>query len=122
MSQAKCRSDVQGERWDWHSAHHRRLHDVMLCLLDRRHSQRVLHGDLHAGKILVTPRQQVVLLDFHGALFPAFAAQPASEQAYWQKVATFPTCTRPLTGRQSAAKRLRAAESQAAPGELTMLA
>ncbi len=73
---------MQGVAWDWHEAAHRALDSEVLSALHRIHELGVLHGDLHAGNILVTPENKVFVLDFEGANLEEPAAQLSAEQGH----------------------------------------
>ena len=45
------------------------------------HEAGVLHGDLHKGNILVTPRRQVFILDFDGCVLDASDDRRKAESA-----------------------------------------
>ena len=55
---------MQGEAFNWHLHTHRALDGQSLAVLDSVHSCGMCHHDLHQGNILVTPYDQIVLLDF----------------------------------------------------------
>ena len=74
---------MQGMAWDWHLAAHRALDKEVLSALHQIHQLGVLHGDLHAGNILVTPKNKIVVLDFDGACLEAPANQLTAEQDHW---------------------------------------
>ena len=71
---------MQGMAWDWQSAAHRALDNDLLSALHQIHQLGVLHGDLHAGNIVVTPENRVVVLDFDGARLQAPANELTAEQ------------------------------------------
>lgn len=77
---------AQGESWDWNSESHRSLDGESLRLLDCMHCLGVLHGDIHRGNIIVTPSQQVVLLDFGHSVYPASPSDMAAEQQWLQDI------------------------------------
>lgn len=77
---------VEGESWDWNSESHRSLDGESLRLLDCMHCLGVLHGDIHRGNIIVTPSQQVVLLDFGHSVYPASPSDMAAEQQWLQDI------------------------------------
>ena len=71
---------MQGEPFDWHSHIHRTLDSQLLAVLDSIHSFGICHHDLHQGNILVTPYQQIVLLDFAGANLESTAEERIAER------------------------------------------
>ena len=58
---------MQGAAWHWCQASHRALDSKLESALAKIHAAGILHGDLHDGNILVTPDDQVFILDFAAA-------------------------------------------------------
>ena len=58
---------MQGISWNWSKPSHRPLDSKLKAALAQIHAAGILHNDLHEGNILVTPDDQVFILDFAGS-------------------------------------------------------
>lgn len=82
-------SGGQGEIWDWRSPGHRSLDAELLRAMGSIHACSVLHCDVHAGNILVTPSGRVMLLDFGHSEHPAAAQDLAGEFRRLETILSF---------------------------------
>lgn len=82
-------SGGQGEIWDWRSPGHRSLDAELLRAMGSIHACSVLHCDVHAGNILVTPSSRVMLLDFGHSEHPAAAQDLAGEFRRLETILSF---------------------------------
>ena len=74
---------VQGSKWDWNSRAHLALSSQLLDALAKVHNLGVLHGDLHAGNILVAPGGKIFILDFNGSQMQVAPEWLSEEQNTW---------------------------------------
>ena len=59
---------MQGRAWDSYAPSYKALSQKLESAVDEIHAAGVVHGDLYASNILVTPDSRVLVLDFAKAV------------------------------------------------------